>query len=230
MIHALHHGRGQRMRLKPHDNLWIGLPLCASLVAALGTLAASGAGVAGTHAALGATARLAFLFFLPAYAGSAMAQLFGRRFQPLRAHGREFGLAFAAAFLVHGALIVRLCLIGASPGLATFELFGPALIFLYLFAALSFVDIAQPPLPAVRRVTPSLRLIFAIGMNYIAYAYAVDLVKNPFKGGLSHFILYAPFGGALALAVGLRLAAFLARCVNGLNRGRRALAAPAVPR
>jgi hypothetical protein len=65
---------------------------------------------AGTQVALQATARLSFVLFWPAYSAAALAALFGPSFQPLRRRVREFGLAFAAAHLVHLEL---------SPGSAT---------------------------------------------------------------------------------------------------------------
>jgi len=64
-----------------------------------------GAGERGTHVALQATARLSFVLFWPAYCAAALAALFGPSFQPLQRHVREFGLAFAAAHLVHLGLV-----------------------------------------------------------------------------------------------------------------------------
>jgi hypothetical protein len=54
--------------------------------------------------ALELTARWSFLLFWLAYAGNAVAILFGAQL----AAGREFGLAFASAHLVHIGLVVWL--------------------------------------------------------------------------------------------------------------------------
>jgi hypothetical protein len=59
--------------------------------------------------ALRMTARWSFLLFWVAYAGGALATLFGPALAPLSGRGREFGLAFAAAHLVHIGLVIWLC-------------------------------------------------------------------------------------------------------------------------
>src|SRR5208283_952478 len=97
----------------------------------------AGTGEKGIDAALRATARLSFLLFWVAYAGSAMASLFGSPFQTLKLRAREFGLAFASAQLVHIGLVVWLCLIGAAPDVSTFVFFGIALVWVYLLALFS---------------------------------------------------------------------------------------------
>jgi hypothetical protein len=89
------------------------------LVAA--ALAAIAFGAVGAHdrvgVALRVTARWSLLLFWLAYAGSAMATLWGPRFTALARHGREFGLAFASAQLVHVVLIL---LAGVGGGMAFF--------------------------------------------------------------------------------------------------------------
>jgi len=57
--------------------------------------------------ALRATARWSFLLFWLAYAGGALATLFGPKFQALAHRGRDFGLSFASAHLVHLGLVAR---------------------------------------------------------------------------------------------------------------------------
>jgi hypothetical protein len=56
--------------------------------------------------ALRLTARWSFLLFWMAYTGSAMGALFGPAFEVLARRGREFGLAYAAAHLIHLGLVV----------------------------------------------------------------------------------------------------------------------------
>ena len=101
------------MRSRPAA--WMGAAFAANLFLAAIILVARGTGVHGIETALRATARVSFLWFWVAYAGGALATLFGAAFLPLRQHGREFGLAFAAALLVHLILVGWLCWIGAAP-------------------------------------------------------------------------------------------------------------------
>jgi len=65
--------------------------------------------------ALRATARWSFLLFWLAYAGGALATLFGPKFQALAHRGRDFGLSFASAHLVHLGLVARLYYVSPSP-------------------------------------------------------------------------------------------------------------------
>lgn len=111
---------------------WAGLAFCAALGLTAGVLLLLGTGEKGLHEALRAIARLMFLFFWPAYAGSALVSLFGSLFQPLKNFAREFGLAFAAVLIVHLSLVAKLCLIGSSPPLGTFVIFGIAAAFAYI--------------------------------------------------------------------------------------------------
>jgi hypothetical protein len=193
--------------------------LCAfSAALGLGTLvlAAAGAGVTGTRLALDMTARFSFLLFWLAYTGNALHALFGPVFLPLQRHARTFGLAFASAQSVHFGLVAWLCHLGAAPSLGTFLFFGTALIWLYLIALLSFSVIQRHFPPRLRQ------LIFFAGLNYIAYAFAVDFFVSPLQGGLKHIIFYLPFALAAVAGPGLRLAAFWQRARRG--RLRRSLA------
>jgi hypothetical protein len=106
--------------------LWIGAALGANLFLSAIILVARGAGVHGTEAALFATGRVAFLWFWAAYAGGALTTLFGAAFLPLKQRGREFGLAFAAALLVHLALVSWLCWNWRTPPIDVFIRFGTA--------------------------------------------------------------------------------------------------------
>jgi hypothetical protein len=73
--------------------VWMAMAFCASLGLAIGVLAFFGDEQRGVNIALQATARLAFLFFWPAYVGGALTFLFGDFFLPIRRHARELGLA-----------------------------------------------------------------------------------------------------------------------------------------
>jgi hypothetical protein len=138
---------------------WMGTALGANLFLAAIILATSGSGVHGTSLALDATARVAFLWFWAAYAGGALPILFGAAFLPLKQLGRELGLAFAAALLVHLALVSWLCWIGAAPPIGVFVFFGPVAALTFILALLSFGNLHRilGPKPW--------RLLRTIGMN-----------------------------------------------------------------
>jgi hypothetical protein len=146
-----------------------------------------GADQKGTNAALFLTGRLSFTLFWPAYTGSAMAELFGQTFLPLRRRAREFGLAFASAHLVHLGLVAWLCRIGAAPGASTFVFFGIAVIWTYLLALFSIARLHQTLNPWVWW------LLRTVGLNYISYAFAVDFLNRPLQGGARHVVAYLPF-------------------------------------
>jgi hypothetical protein len=160
-----------------------------------------GAGEKGIGGALLATGRLAFLFFWAAYAGSALASLFGPTFQPLKQRAREFGLAFASVQLVHLALVAWLCLIGAAPSASTFVFFGIAIVWTYLLALFSIGRLQRALGPK------SWWLLRTVGMNYIAYAFFVDFLRDPFHGGAKHLVAYLPFTVLAIAGPILRLAA-----------------------
>jgi hypothetical protein len=117
--------------------------------------------------ALRATARWSFLLFWLAYTGGAMGTLWGPPFSSLAHHGREFGLAFASAQLVHVGLILRYA---AGAGMAFFWI---GIIFTYLLALCS--------LPRLRAVMgPRLwRISVMIALNYIALVFAADFIEGP---------------------------------------------------
>jgi hypothetical protein len=185
--------------------IWIGWAFCAALGLAAAVLTVRGAGVHGTDTALAATGRLSFLLFWPAYAGSAMAALFGAGFQPLRRHGREFGLAFASAHIVHLGLVGWLCYIGATPVAGVFVVFGIAAGWTYLLALFSF--------QSMHRILDAKTwwVLRTLGMNYILYAFATDFLRNPLSGGARRMVEYVPFAVLVVAAPVLRVAAFVVR-------------------
>jgi hypothetical protein len=160
---------------------------CTGACLAAIVLALIGPNERGTDIALQVTARFSFLLFVAAYTGGAMATLFGSNFETLKRHGRDFGLAFASAHLVHIGLIVWLCWIGATPKIGLFVFFGIAVAFTYLLALLSIGRLQQ----MLGRTT--WRIVRAVGMNYIALAFAVDFLNHPLRGGAKHILEYLPF-------------------------------------
>jgi hypothetical protein len=163
-------------------------------------LVVRGAGVHGTETALAATARLAFFWFWTAYAGGALASLFGPAFLPLKQHGREFGLAFAAALSVHLGLVGWLCFIGAAPARGVFVFFGTAAAFAFLLAFFSFGDLHK------LLGAKGWRLLRIVGMNFILYAFLSDFMRNPLHGGTKRLVEYLPFTVMAIAAPLLRVA------------------------
>ena len=190
------------MRSRTTTLLWMGSAFCAALGLAAAVLLTLGAGERGTDAGLQLTARLSFLLFWPAYAGRALTTLFGPMFRPLKQRGREFGLAFASAQLVHVGLVAWLCVIGAAPPLATFIFFGIALLWTYLLALASVGRLQRMLGPR------GWWLLRVVGLNYIAFAFAVDFFKKPLLADTKQIIGYLPFAVLAVAGPLLRVVAF----------------------
>jgi hypothetical protein len=171
-----------------------------SLGAGLASLAISGH--RDIAIALATTARVAFLFFWPAYVGGALTSLFGSAFAPLKEHARDLGLAFAAAISVHLSFVAYLCLIGHAPGTKTFIIFGTAAAFAYLLALLSIGRVRRA-LPA--RFWPPIRFV---AMNYIALAFLLDFKRFPVSD-LRENLAYLPFAALAVIGPALRFVAWL---------------------
>jgi hypothetical protein len=197
---------------------WMAAAFVVSLGLAIAVLLHSGAGEDGTALALRVTARWCFLLFWPAYAAGAAAKLFGPRgfgvFPALARRGREFGLAFAAALLVHIGLVLWIISIAADQR-------SPMLIFWAGVACT--VALALFSLPRFRQMLgPQLWKMFcAAALEYIAFTFAVDFIVEPLRasGGHVYPVTYLPFTVALLGGTALRLFAYA--------RERRRRSAPA---
>lgn len=188
-----------------------------SLVVAAATLAFFGTGIGATDVGLQLTARWSYCFFIPAYAGGALATIFGPALLPLARRGRDLGLAFASAHLTHAGLVAWLYYISPHPPLSTRSaiFFGSALLVTYALALFSFPKwVAKLP----PRAWWALR---TFGMDYIALAFVYDLHNNPFNHGLVHLLAYLPF-----FAIGI--AALLLRAASYAKRLHRWWRAPRV--
>jgi hypothetical protein len=185
--------------------IWIIAGFCAAFVLAACVLGVTGTNEKGIKAALAVTGRLSFLLFWPSYTGSALVTLFGPRCQPIRRKGRDFGLAFASAHLVHLGLVGWLCAIGAAPGAGVFILFGIAAFSLYLLAFLSV------PAIVMKLGLRDWRLLRLVTMTYIAYAFAADFLTHKQVAGFKDTLAYLPFSALIIAGFLLRLAAFLAQ-------------------
>jgi hypothetical protein len=179
--------------------IWMVAAFCASLALTASVVALSHHG--GFGIALQTSARVAFLFFWPAYVGGALTSLFGNVFLPLKEHARDFGLAFAAALLVHLGLITYLCATGHAFATETFVIFGVAAVLTYLLALLS-IDRARQALPRIFWLP-----IRVFAMNYIALAFILDFVKFPI-GDFREGVIYLPFAALAIVGPALKLAAW----------------------
>jgi hypothetical protein len=179
-----------------------------SLALAIAILVRFGAGESGTALALRITARWCFLLFWGAYAGSAAARLFGTRcfgvFTALGRYGREFGLAFAAALLVHVGLVFWIMAVAADQR-------SPMLIF--WAGVVCTGALALSSLPRFRQMLgPRLwRIGCTLALEYIAFVFAVDFVVEPLRAGGEHAypLTYLPFVLMLLGGAALRLFAYV---------------------
>jgi hypothetical protein len=199
----------------PVAAVWMGLAFCVALGLAALTLAVLGPGVHGTVAALRVTARFSFLLFWLAYTAGAMTTLFGPAFEPLKRRGREFGLAFASAHLVHLGLVAWVTYIGHAPARGVFLFFGLAALWIYLLALFS--------IPRLQKALGSKGWWFlrVVGLNYIAYAFATDFLGYPQFGSFKYLVGYLPFVALSVVGPLLCLAAFVQRAAWLRNTSSR---------
>jgi hypothetical protein len=187
----------------------INFSLAAAIVAARGT------GVHSIEIALRVTARVAFLWFWVAYTGGALTTLFGAAFLPLKQRGREFGLAFAAALVVHLILVGWLCWIGAAPPTSVFIFFGTAAALTFLLALSSFGNLSTILGPK------GWRLLRTIAMNFILYAFLKDFMRDPLHGGVKLLMEYLPFAVMATAAPLLQLTAWASRLGISFRHARK---------
>jgi len=192
----------------------MGVAATAATALAVSVLAHLGVGKIGTGAALQVTARLALLLFWPSYVGGALVTLFGPTFQPVKRRARELGLAFASVLTVHLGLVGWLCWIGSAPPVKIFAIFGMGVLWTYLLALFSIERFS--------RVIGSMGwwILRNIGMNYIAFAFALDFLTPLHKGTARHPAEYVPFAVLTVLGPALWLIAALKRVGLG-SSGRR---------
>jgi hypothetical protein len=184
----------------------MGAALASAVAIAIVVLMVKGVAESGIRSALRVTARWSYLWFWLAYAGGALAVLFGSTFRGLAQRGREFGLAFASAHLVHVGLVLWLYHIIQRPPLtgSLLIVFGVGIVWTYLLALLSIPYISGMMGPTVWRI------VRTVGVEYIAIVFFYDFAKSSIHG-IRDIVDYVPF---LALAIAgplLRLAAVVRR-------------------
>jgi hypothetical protein len=180
--------------------LWMTAAFGATLISVVIVFAIMGTGEKGTVAALRVSVRLSFLLFWAAYAGRALAVLFGPMFDCLARHGRNFGLAFAAALSVHLGLVGWFYHVSARPfhlnHLISAELIGVAWI--YVLAGFSTKRLRNAiSLDLWRRMR-------TLGTEYIAIIFAFNFAVFPTTITYFPFLLLIVAGMILRLVVALR--------------------------
>jgi hypothetical protein len=187
--------------------LWMGTAFGVALGLAGWVLAIKGIGTESLVLALRVTARWSFLPFWIAYSAGAMAVLFGPVFNPLAKRGREFGLAYAAAQLIHLGLVVWLFQISSRPPLSGLLLvfFSLGLFWTYLLALFSFGGLSK------LLGSAGWRTLQVVGLNFIMLAFARDFVPTALHGtenyGGWRLVQYAPFAALCVVGPLLVLAA-----------------------
>ncbi len=185
---------------------WMLTAFAVALVIAGVSLRLRGSGEEGTLLGLKLTARWSYLWFWWAYTAGAWATLLGPRLRTVAMRARDFGLAFAAAHLIHVALVAWLYLISEHPpGAHTLEFFGVAVFFTYLLALLSFRRYALWLTPR------AVSVIRTVGVEYIALAFLVDFVNPPFAPTLKYAVSYGAFLALIVLGYAVRIIALMRR-------------------
>ena len=158
----------------------------------------------GTAIALRATARWSFLLFWFAYAGSAIAWLYRPHIAGLARHGRELGLAFASAQVVHVGLVLWIIHIAKGP-VGAMVFFWVGIFCTYLLALFSVRQLRDALEPRLWRIFRTITL------EYVALVFTADFVTIHMDQLSKHPVGYLPFVLMLVCGAGLRVVAFLDR-------------------
>jgi len=198
------HVQTQWLARKPSATAWMAGAFAIAFALAAATLMILGVDGHAFVIALRVTGRWSFLLFWLAFTAGPIATLFGPSYRPLAQRSRAFGLAYAAAQLVHVSLLVWLYATSPKPPVpqSVLVFFGIGIVFTYLLAALSFTAVT-------RRLDPLLvGVLRTVGVYYIFYAFVRDLARNPFHEGALDLLAYLPFMALIGAAIVLRVAAW----------------------
>jgi hypothetical protein len=196
---------GRRIGWRPTTtSSWMAAAFLIALAAAIAVLAIFGAGERGTVIALRVTARWSFLLFWLAYTGSAMARLFGPRLAGLARRGRDFGLAFASAQVVHVSLVLWIYYLapGSNGGMAFFW------VGIFCTYFLAFISLPRLHDTLGPRLWRSWR---TAAIEYIALVFAADFILAPLQANAlgKYPLSYLPFALLLIGGAGLRFATYV---------------------
>jgi len=190
--------------------VWMAAAFLTASVLAAGVLAIFGVNARAIAGALRVTARFSVLLFWPAYAGGALATLYGPGFGTLARRRREFGLAFASAHTVHLGLVIWLYRISSTPPvpISSAVIFGIGFFWIFVLVLLSVRAVRQN-LPA-----RAWRVLQTIGLEYLAFLFFLDFLQ-PGRTGLCEAacrkqpLAYVPFGTLIVLGLALRITALV---------------------
>ena len=155
---------------------WMWAAFIVAFVLAAGVLIIFGVGERGTAIALRATARWSFLLFWLAYVGGSIAWLCGPRFDGLARRGREFGLAYASAQLIHVGLVLWIIHIATGPS-GAMVFFWIGIFCTYLLALFSWPRLRDALGPRLWRIFRT------IALEYIAIALHGQFYRRPAARG-----------------------------------------------
>ena len=190
-----------RRPITPASLMWAAFLIALALATTL--LVIFGVEERGTAIALRATARWSFLLFWPAYAGGAIAWLWPR-LSGMARYGRELGLAYASAQLIHVGLVLWIIHIATGPtGAMLFFWIG--ILCTYLLALFSVQRLRGALEPRLWRIFRTFAL------EYIAIAFAADFITLHADEFIKHPVSYVPFALMLVSGAGLRIVAFADR-------------------
>lgn len=151
-----------------------------------------------------------FLLFWPAYAGGAIAWLWPR-LNGLARYGRELGLAYASAQLIHVGLVLWIIHVAAGPS-GTMAFFWIGIFCTYLLALFSLPRLQDALGPRLWRI------LRTIALEYIAIVFAADFITLHSQNLGRHPLSYLPFALLLVSAAGLRFVAFWDRRLRPLRK------------
>jgi hypothetical protein len=191
---------------------WMGAAFVAGLAIVFAAYAA-GVPTQRLGIALRATARWSFLWFCLATYGGALATLFGSSFLALARRSRDFGLAFAAAQLVHVALAVWLLYRSPDPfPRVQLVIFTIGVFWTYVLAVVSLSTRLSAWLGPERWKT-----VRTISVEYIAFAYAFEFGDRILDGNRANAVHYFPLFAAAVGGPLLRIGASIKRRSNAQN-------------
>jgi hypothetical protein len=192
--------------VKLSDFVWVAVAFLTAAAAAAWPLATLGFGEHGFQMAAGWAARVAFIFFWLTYTGRSISSLLSFHSRTLE-RGRAFGLAFAAALLVHLVLIAWLFHISARQPLGNMGIlyFGVGALWTYAIALFSISPFREQ---ANQRWLYVARML---GTEYILLLFALDFVIDPIRNHGSYSLEYFPFTILTIGAPAIRGIAFVVR-------------------
>jgi hypothetical protein len=126
----------------------------------------------------------------------------------LARRGRELGLGFASAQLIHVGFVLWLYHIAPEP-VGAMTVFWAGVFCTYLLAVFSLPQLRTALGPRIWQISRT------IALEYIALVFAFDFIILPLGGGYDKYPLsYLPLTLMLVGGTGLRLAAFVRRTID----------------